>query len=134
MPDATVATHRRLGLGDVLGVGGLGGAASQRYRWRMPNISTVLVRVFVSDLDAAIPLATIPLHEELAQASAEKFSFRDVELARVGPFLLLAGGTAAYRDRMAASQVASLARYSPPLRRQGVRSSRGPPQVQTAQG
>ena len=68
----------------------------------MPNISKVLVRVFVSDLDA-----TIALYEELAQASAEKFS-RDVELARVGPFLLLAGDIAAYRDRTATIQVASL--------------------------
>ena len=50
----------------------------------MSNISKVLARVFVSDLDAAIPL-----YEELAQARAERFGFRDVELARVGPFLLL---------------------------------------------
>jgi predicted enzyme related to lactoylglutathione lyase len=70
----------------------------------MPNISKVLARVFVSDLDDAIPL-----YEELAQARAEKLGFRDVELARVGPFLLLAGNTAAYRDRTATIQVASLA-------------------------
>jgi predicted enzyme related to lactoylglutathione lyase len=68
------------------------------------NISQVLARVFVSDLDAAIPL-----YEELGQARAERFGFRDVELARVGPFLLLAGDTAAYRDRTATIQVASLA-------------------------
>jgi len=67
------------------------------------NISKVLARVFVSDLDAAVPL-----YEELGQARAERFSFRDVELARVGPFLLLAGNTAAYRDRTATIQVASL--------------------------
>lgn len=70
----------------------------------MSNISKVLARVFVPDLDAAVPL-----YEELAQARAEKFGFRDVELARVGPFLLLAGNTAAYRDRTATIQVASLA-------------------------
>ena len=70
----------------------------------MPNISKVLARVFVSDLDDAIPL-----YEELAQARAEKFGFRDVELARIGPFLLLAGNTAAYRDRTATIQVGSLA-------------------------
>jgi Na+/melibiose symporter-like transporter len=70
----------------------------------MPNISKVLARVFVPDLDAAVPL-----YEELAQARAEKFGFRDVELARIGPFLLLAGNTAAYRDRTATIQVASLA-------------------------
>jgi hypothetical protein len=71
----------------------------------MPNITRVLARVFVADLDAAIPL-----YEELAQARAEKFGFRDVELARVGPFLLLAGNTAAYRDRTATIQVTSLTR------------------------
>jgi hypothetical protein len=58
----------------------------------VPNISKVLARVLVSDLDAAVPL-----YEEFAQARAEKFGFRDMELARVGPFLLLAGNTAAYR-------------------------------------
>jgi hypothetical protein len=70
----------------------------------MANIGRVLARVFVADLDAAVPL-----YEELAQARAERFGFRDVELARVGPFLLLAGNTAAYRDRTATIQVASLA-------------------------
>jgi predicted enzyme related to lactoylglutathione lyase len=70
----------------------------------MSNITGVLARVFAPDLDAAIPL-----YEELAQARAERFGFRDVELARVGPFLLLAGNTAAYRDRTATIQVADLA-------------------------
>jgi predicted enzyme related to lactoylglutathione lyase len=69
----------------------------------MANITGVLARVFVADLDAAIPL-----YEELAQTQAERFEFRDVELAKVGPFLLLAGNTAAYRDRMATIQVADL--------------------------
>lgn len=70
----------------------------------MANISKVLARVFVSDLDAAVPL-----YEELAQAQAERFGFRDVKLARVGSFLLLAGNTDTYRDRTATIQVASLA-------------------------
>jgi predicted enzyme related to lactoylglutathione lyase len=70
----------------------------------MANITGILARVFVPDLEAAIPL-----YEELAQAPAAKFGFRDVELARVGPFLLLAGNTAAYRDRTATIQVADLA-------------------------
>ena len=70
----------------------------------MANITKVLARVFVCDLDAAIPL-----YEELAQDRAETFGFRDVDLARVGPFLLLAGDTAAYRDRTATIQVATLA-------------------------
>lgn len=71
----------------------------------MPDISGVLARVFVADLDAAVPL-----YEELAQARAERFAFRDVRLARAGPFLLLAGNTAAYRGRTATIEVASLAR------------------------
>jgi predicted enzyme related to lactoylglutathione lyase len=81
------------------GHNGGGGAVARG----MPNISMVLARVFVSDLNAAIPL-----YEELAQAQAERFAFRDVELGRIGPFLLLAGNTAAYRDRTATIQAGSL--------------------------
>lgn len=63
----------------------------------MTNITGVLARVFVPDLDTAIPL-----YQELAGAAdVRRFAFRDVQLARVGPFLLLAGNTAAYRDRAA---------------------------------
>ena len=70
----------------------------------MGNIDKVLARVFVSDLDAAVPF-----YEELAEARAERFGFRGVELVRVGHFLLLAGDTDAYRNRTATVQVASLA-------------------------
>jgi predicted enzyme related to lactoylglutathione lyase len=71
----------------------------------VPNINGVLARVFVPDLDAAIPL-----YQELAQVTAvNRFSFGEVELARVGPFLLLAGDTAAYRDRVATILVRELA-------------------------
>jgi catechol 2,3-dioxygenase-like lactoylglutathione lyase family enzyme len=87
----------------------------------MPNISKVLARVFVPDLDAAIPL-----YEELAQAPAHRFGFRDVELARVGPFLLLAGNTAAYRDRTATIQVASLAPVVAALKSAGGEVVEGP--------
>jgi predicted enzyme related to lactoylglutathione lyase len=70
----------------------------------MANISGVLARVFVPDLDAAIPL-----YAELADATdVSRFTFRDVQLARVGPFLLLAGNTAAYRDRVATIMVGRL--------------------------
>jgi predicted enzyme related to lactoylglutathione lyase len=85
------------------------------------NISKVLARVFVSDLDTAVPL-----YEELAQARAERFGFRDVELARVGPFLLLAGNTAAYRDRTATIQVASLQPVLAALRSAGGEIVEGP--------
>ncbi len=63
----------------------------------MTNINGVLARVFVSGLDAAVPL-----DQELAGvADVGHFTFRDVQLAQAGPFLLLAGNTAAYRDRVA---------------------------------
>jgi hypothetical protein len=69
------------------------------------NITGVLARVFVPDLDAAIPL-----YQELSAAGeVHRFGFGDVELARVGPFLLLAGNTAAYRDRVATILVGALA-------------------------
>jgi hypothetical protein len=54
------------------------------------GIGKVLVRVLVPAPDAAIPL-----YEELAEARAERFGFRDVQLARAGPLLLLAGNTTA---------------------------------------
>ncbi len=58
----------------------------------MTNINSVLARVFVSSLDAAIPL-----YQELADvADVNHFTFHDVQLGQVGPFLLLAGNTAAY--------------------------------------
>jgi hypothetical protein len=70
----------------------------------MTNINGVLARVFVSGLDAAIPL-----YQELADvAEVSRFTFRDVQLAQVGPFLLLAGNTAAYRDRVATILVEEL--------------------------
>ena len=87
----------------------------------MANIVSVLARVFVADLSAAIPL-----YEELAQAPAERFGFRDVELARVGPFLLLAGNTAAYRNRTATIQVKSLDPVLAALSRAGGEVVEGP--------
>jgi hypothetical protein len=71
---------------------------------KVANIKDVLARVFVEDLDAAIGV-----YEELTGERAARFGFRDVELARVGPFLLLAGNTDAYRDRIATVRVKSLA-------------------------
>lgn len=70
----------------------------------MPSINGVLARVFVPDLDAAIPL-----YQALAQVPViNRFRFRDVALAGVGPFLLLAGNTAGYRDRVATILVSEL--------------------------
>ena len=70
----------------------------------MSNITAAIVRVFVDNLEAAVPL-----YERLADgAQANRFAFRDVELASVGPFLLLSGNTAAYRDRVATLLVREL--------------------------
>jgi hypothetical protein len=70
----------------------------------MATITAVLARVLVPDLEAAIPL-----YQALAQeTTVSRFSFRDVQLAQIGPFLLLAGNTAAYRDRVATILVSQL--------------------------
>ncbi|WP_433887448.1 VOC family protein [Streptomyces sp. CA-111067] len=88
----------------------------------MPNITAVVARVFVEDLEAAIPL-----YQELAQAeTVNRFAFRDVQLARVGPFLLLSGDTAAYRDRVATLLVQQLAPVITALERVGADIIDGP--------
>ncbi|RPK58917.1 hypothetical protein EES43_19260 [Streptomyces sp. ADI96-02] len=71
----------------------------------MPNITGVVARVFVDDLEAAIPV-----YRQLARTTAvHRFAFHGVELARVGSFLLLSGDTAAYRDRVATLLVLQIA-------------------------
>jgi hypothetical protein len=64
------------------------------------RIEQVLARVYLDDLDAALPL-----YERLADgAPVRRFGFGAVELAWVGPFLLLAGrpdDLAPFRDRAA---------------------------------
>ncbi len=66
----------------------------------MARVEQVLARVYIDDLDAALPL-----YERLAEgAPVRRFGFRAVELAWVGPFLLLAGAPddlAPLRDRAA---------------------------------
>lgn len=88
----------------------------------MSNITAVVARVFVEDLEAAIPL-----YQELAQVTAvDRFAFRDVRLARVGPFLLLSGNTAAYQDRVATLMVRRLAPVLTALERAGGHIVDGP--------
>lgn len=71
----------------------------------MSNLNGVLARVAVPDLDSAIPF-----YQALAGVTdLRRFSFRDVELAWVGPFLLLSGNTAPYLDRVATILVNDLA-------------------------
>lgn len=89
----------------------------------MTNIIGVLARVYVDDLDAALPL-----YQRLAGARQPpaRFRFRDVELARVGPFLLLSGDTAAYRDRTATLLVRDLAPVQAELAQAGGTVLQGP--------
>ncbi len=57
----------------------------------MSPIREVLARVYVESLDDVLPL-----YQRLAgDAPTRRFAFRDVELAWVGPFLLVAGTPAA---------------------------------------
>ena len=87
----------------------------------MPNISGVLARVFVPDNAAAIPL-----YQALAQVPViNRFRFRDVGLAEVGPFLLPAGNTAAYRDRVATILVSGLSPVTAALEDAGGHVQRG---------
>lgn len=70
----------------------------------MSNITGVIARVYVDDIDAALPL-----YQRLTGVTdVNRFTFRDVELASVGPFLLLSGNTANYRNRVATIEVAAL--------------------------
>jgi hypothetical protein len=52
-----------------------------------PNILAVLARIYVDDLDPAVPLCRNLAGGEETHA----FGFRDVRLAKVGPFLLIEG-------------------------------------------
>ncbi len=88
----------------------------------MSNIVGVLARVFVDDLDAAVPF-----YRRLAGGQEPvRFGFRSVELARVGPFLLLSGDIAAYRDRVATLLVHDLAPVISELERSGGTIVEGP--------
>lgn len=88
----------------------------------MSNISGVLARIYVEDLEAAIPL-----YQELAQVDdVSRFGFRDVRLARVGPFLLLSGNTAPYQNRVATLLVRELAPVIKALESAGGRVIEGP--------
>jgi hypothetical protein len=91
----------------------------------MAQIKQVLARVFVDSLDAALPL-----YERLADGSeVRRFAFRNIELAWVGPFLLLAGSEAAlapYRDRVASVIVDDVAEVAALVEQAGGQLVEGP--------
>ncbi|UMP07004.1 hypothetical protein [Amycolatopsis sp. EV170708-02-1] len=81
----------------------------------MSNIVKILARVVVDDLNEAIPL-----YQALSGAKAAKFSYGSVNLASVGPFLLLeAEGADGYTDRNATILVGDLAPVLPEIERAG---------------
>jgi predicted enzyme related to lactoylglutathione lyase len=86
------------------------------------NITGVIARVVVDDLDAAIPL-----YQGLAGVEqVQRFGFGEVELASVGPFLLLAGNTAPYANRVATLLVRDLGPVLAELDRAGGEILDGP--------
>jgi predicted enzyme related to lactoylglutathione lyase len=86
------------------------------------NIQRVIARVVVDDLNRALPL-----YQGLAGVQEPKrFGFRGVELASVGPFLLLSGNTAAFSDRVATILVADLELVITELQRAGGTLLEGP--------
>lgn len=87
-----------------------------------PNIVGVLARVCVDDLEAAIPV-----YQGLAEvAEVNRFTFRDVELAQVGPFSLLSSNSGTYRDRVATILVRRLAALLAAVERAGGQALEGP--------
>ena len=87
-----------------------------------PNITAVIARVVVDDLEQAIPL-----YQALAGgAQVQRFGFGEVRLASVGPFLLLSGNTAPYSNRVATLLVRDLAPVVAEIRRAGGELLDGP--------
>jgi predicted enzyme related to lactoylglutathione lyase len=81
----------------------------------MGNVIGVIARVVVDDLDRAIPL-----YQGISgETDVQRFGFGDVELASVGPFLLLAGNTAPYANRVATLLVHDLAPIVAEIERAG---------------
>ncbi|WP_158944021.1 VOC family protein [Granulicella sp. S190] len=80
----------------------------------MSNIRKIIARVVVDDIDKALPL-----YMDLAGIQEPwRFGFRGLELASVGPFLLLSGPQAAdYSNRVATIEVADLSRVIASLER-----------------
>ncbi len=91
----------------------------------MTNIRSVAVNVHVDDLDAAIPL-----YQQLgAVESVSRFGYQDLQLARVGPFLLISGNVGNHPPQAATMVVASLHLVRAALDAAGAEIIEGPSQV-----
>ncbi|WP_040698857.1 VOC family protein [Nocardia vinacea] len=89
----------------------------------MSNITAVIARVVVADLDQAIPL-----YQGLSGSEkVNRFGFAGVELASIGPFLLLAGpDAAAYANRTATLLVKQITPVIDEIERAGGQILEGP--------
>jgi predicted enzyme related to lactoylglutathione lyase len=88
----------------------------------MGNVIGVIARVVVADLDRAIPL-----YQGISgETEVQRFDFGEVEMAGVGPFLLLAGNTAPYANRVATLLVRDLAPIVAEIERAGGELLDGP--------
>lgn len=61
-----------------------------------PNLLGALARVYVDDLDAALPL-----YQELTDEEPHTFAFRSLRLAKIGLFLLIEGADEEVRSHAA---------------------------------
>lgn len=69
-----------------------------------PNVLAVLARVYVDDIEAAVPL-----YEALTQGETpRRFSFRDMHLAKIGSFLLVQGADEEVRSHSATIAVRNI--------------------------
>jgi hypothetical protein len=67
------------------------------------NVLSVLARVYVDDVDEALPL-----YQQLTQTLPHRFEFRGLSLAAIPPFLLIAGAGDEVRSHAATVSVRDL--------------------------
>lgn len=88
----------------------------------MSNIAEVIARVYVDDLDEALPLYC----DIAGVKTVDRFRFRDLDVASVGPFLLLSGNTKPYHNRVATIIVNDLPHVITILKRWSAEILEGP--------
>jgi predicted enzyme related to lactoylglutathione lyase len=91
----------------------------------MSNIRAMVANVEVDDLEAALPL-----YQSLAEDEAVKrFSYQDLELALIGPFLLISGAIKKHVSQVATVVVESLDPVLKALDAAGAEILEGPDQT-----